>query len=56
MLQQDSGWLEAVEDDMRFVDSPEFDMPEAPGVPENELPQDPFPDWHPLLAFMECRV
>ncbi|WP_461189866.1 hypothetical protein [Arthrobacter sp. Z4-13] len=34
---------------MRFLDLPDFDIPEEPGVPENELPQDPFGEFYLML-------
>jgi len=51
--QQDIGWFEAVDDAVRFMDLPDFDIPEDPGVPESELPQDPFGEFYLMLALKD---
>ncbi|MGF9649073.1 DUF222 domain-containing protein [Pseudarthrobacter oxydans] len=48
--QHEIGWLAAADDAVRFMDLPDFDIPEDPGVPESELPQDPFGDFYLMLA------
>jgi hypothetical protein len=47
------GWVKLPED-LELPD--ELDVPEDPGVPENELPRDPFPEWHLLLGFETCKA
>lgn len=35
---------------VKDLDLPDFDVPEDPGPSEDELPKDPFPEWHLWLS------
>jgi uncharacterized membrane protein YgcG len=47
--------LDEADDAVRFLDPPDLDIPEDPGVPENELPQDPFGEFYLMLELEHLR-
>ncbi|MDQ0691553.1 HNH endonuclease signature motif containing protein [Arthrobacter sp. W4I7] len=47
--------LDEADDAVRFLDPPDVDLPEDPGVPENELPQDPFGEFYLMLELEHLR-
>jgi hypothetical protein len=47
--------LDEADDTVRFLDPPDFDIPEDPGVPESELPQDPFGEFYLMLELEHLR-
>ncbi|WP_454180295.1 DUF222 domain-containing protein [Pseudarthrobacter sp. SLBN-100] len=55
LSQQIISWLDEADDAVRFLDPPDVDLPEDPGVPENELPQDPFGEFYLMLELEHLR-
>ena len=48
-------WLDEADDAGPYTDLPDFDIPEDPGVPESELPQDPFGEFYLMLELEYLR-
>jgi hypothetical protein len=47
--------LDEADDAVRFLDPPDLDIPEDLGVPESELPQDPFGEFYLMLELEHLR-